>query len=98
MTKQTQVIGAILTDETELITAVLTKAFPKGWTYEDAAAWLNEKLPEPIQTTKQSVHQWVNGEYKMSKTFLFSLSTYYLATDSQWKLAQELMNLREEQK
>ena len=99
MTKQKVTIKAatnVIVDEPDIIQQAFYEALGEDWTLEAAARWLNTKLPEPYKTTKQSVHDWIHGTFKMKKTFLFSLNIYYEHTELQYKLAQALMTLREE--
>lgn len=100
MMKQKVTIKAatnVIVDEANIIQDAFYEALGEDWTLEAAARWLNTKLPEPYRTTKQSVHDWIHGTFKMGKTFVFSLNIYYEHTEAQYKLAQALMNLRESQ-
>lgn len=61
----------------------------------DAADWLNENLPEIFQRTHSSVDNWLKGINEPDDVFLHALFTHYPETDPRYKLAADLLALRE---
>ena len=65
-------------------------------TFQAAANWFNEGLPEKYQITRQSVHNWCVGRNAVDHEFLNALVLFYQDDDDERrKMAIQLQEMRQ---
>ena len=66
-------------------------------TFDSAAKWFNEGLPEKYQITRQSVYNWCVGRHAADHDFLNALILFYQDDeDARRKMAMQLKDMRDQ--